>query len=59
MLMELAIAALNARLCAEGPMRSSSTQDCRRPSDVLVGREREFSELNVIVAYVAQSRLAP
>jgi len=40
-------------------MTSSSTQDGRRPSDVLVGREREFSELNMILAEVAQSPLAP
>jgi hypothetical protein len=40
-------------------MIPSSTQGGRRPSDVLVGGEREFSELNMILADVAQSPLAP
>ena len=40
-------------------MTSSSTQDARRPPDVFLGRERKFSELNMILADVAQSLLAP
>jgi hypothetical protein len=40
-------------------MTSSSSQDRRRPPAAFVGHEREFSELDVIVADVARSRLAP
>jgi hypothetical protein len=40
-------------------MTSSSAQDHRREQAAFVGHEREFSELNVILAYVAPSRLAP
>jgi hypothetical protein len=40
-------------------MTSSSTQDRRRLPVAFVGHEREFSELNVIVADVPQSQLAP
>ena len=39
-------------------MTSSSAQDRRRPPAAFVGHEREFSELNVILADVAQTRLA-
>jgi len=35
-------------------MTASSAQDGRRPSAAFVGHEREFSELNVILADVAQ-----
>ena len=35
-------------------MTSSSAQDRRRPPAAFVGHEREFSELNVILADVAQ-----
>jgi hypothetical protein len=40
-------------------MTSFSAQDRRRPPVAFVGYERKVSELNVIVADVAQSRLAP
>jgi hypothetical protein len=40
-------------------MTSSGAQDRRRPSVAFVGHEREFFELDVILADVAESRLAP
>jgi hypothetical protein len=40
-------------------MTSFSAQDRRRLPVAFEGHEREFSELNVIVADVAQRRLAP
>ena len=40
-------------------MTSSNAQDRRWPPAAFVRHEREFSELNVIVADVAQSPLAP
>ena len=59
MLRELAIAVVNATLYriidAGGPMTSSSAQDGRRPPAAFVGHELEFSELNMILADVAQS----
>ena len=54
MLMELAIAALNAMATAGGLMTSSGAQD-RRPPAAFVGHEREFSELHLILADFAQS----
>jgi len=56
--MELAIAALNARLNA-GP--NDIFQWARRPqtADRVRGHERELSELNRILADFGQSLLAP
>jgi hypothetical protein len=53
--MELAIAALNARLPAGRPMTSISAQDGRGPPTAFVGHEREFSELHIILADVAKA----
>ena len=55
--MKFAIAVLNARLPLVGPMTFSNVQDGPRASVAFVGHEREFSELNGILADFGQSPL--